>query len=176
MVTKYNKFQRLSNLVQNLGLFIRLGTRPSTASFYHKGDKFIIQINGGGSYLFSNPIRFRTLAAQELAHELGHFIVAPKRRRFKKDYGIPDERNSRTTQQNNYWLVDELKAQFVERHLLRYYKIPSKKNYFKIYPAGEINPKLYNKALTWWNWGGKIKVQTILKQSKSRKFQSIKVD
>jgi hypothetical protein len=52
-----------------------------------------------------------------LAHELGHFLVAPKGRRYKKDYGIASERR-RSEASHRFWEIDECKAKIVEHYLL----------------------------------------------------------
>jgi hypothetical protein len=65
--------------------------------------------------LVSKPETLARILGAQLAHELGHYIVAPKSRRRLKDYGIPSASSA------PYWLLDEAKARVVEHHLRRHF-------------------------------------------------------
>jgi hypothetical protein len=61
-----------------------------------------------------NGIKINNFVARNLAHELGHFLIAPLGRRFKKDYGIPPN-------EPDWTRLDEMKAKLIEEYLLRYF-------------------------------------------------------
>lgn len=85
----------------------------------------------------------------ELAHELGHYMAAPKGRRRHKDYGIKVK--------SKFSELDELKANFVEQELRRKFEIKD----FK-FSKGSVGTEDYLAAEDWWLSVGQIKVQTIL--------------
>lgn len=76
--------------------------------------------------------------ARVVLHELGHFFVAPKTRRRKKDYGIPRWASS------PYWHLDEAKACIVEHYLGQQLGFRARL-YFSGVPRSSINA-----AKAWW--------------------------
>lgn len=50
-----------------------------------------------------------------IAHELGHYFVAPPKRRRQKDYGIKNKSLSQKT--NDKYELEEIKAQAIEREI-----------------------------------------------------------
>ncbi len=83
-------------------------------------------------------------AAQNLAHELGHYLVAPKGRRHHVDYGIRD--NSRFADQ------DESRAIFIESYLL---------SHFGFKPRTNFNHRT-DEDVKWWKEIGKPRIETLL--------------
>jgi len=65
-----------------------------------------------------NPKWFEERVAKNLAHELGHFLIAPPGRRYRRDYGIPPI-GGRTAEMVIKWDLDEAKAILVEHFLYR---------------------------------------------------------
>lgn len=59
--------------------------------------------------------------AWELAHELGHYLVATPIRRRMNDYGISAD-HKRTEAQAKRWEIDEAKATLVEHYLRKHFR------------------------------------------------------
>jgi len=97
--------------------------------------------------------------ARHVAHELGHFLVAPGGRRYRKDFGIPEVKRSRASGER--WELDEYKAQLVDNYILRLcgfekrFRLPKnplwreckKRNYIAL------------QAKEWWDTKGKFLIE-----------------
>lgn len=55
--------------------------------------------------------------SQMIAHEIGHYMVAPKSRRNRPDYGIPTGWAS--SGKSGLWMIEDSCASAVERYILR---------------------------------------------------------
>lgn len=92
-----------------------------------------------------------TLRPNDVAHELGHFLVAPKSRRYRKDYGIPAQARGADRAR---WDMDESKARMVEHFLLARFGYSFKKDPLRLadshYQAKEVR--------RWWRTEGKLSV------------------
>lgn len=92
---------------------------------------------------------------KDLAHELGHVILAPKGRRFRKDYGIKNGIR-RSYRSKLKWDFDEAKATLIEHHLLNFVGLKYLKE-----PLGKL---LGQKAKVnkWWKIDGEQMVDILL--------------
>lgn len=90
-------------------------------------------------------------------HEIGHFIITPKQRRRRKDYGIPDNKNGR----NFKYSLEEVKATMIENELRRLFGFSYKKN---LYDGSNVDswfiPDNKKQIMHWWNTEGKILAKT----------------
>ncbi len=94
----------------------------------------------------------KDITADRLAHELGHFIAAPKARRNKTDYGIKEYPNS-----SKFAELDEFKANFVERELRYRFGL---RNYR--FDKNQKKRPEYKQAENWWLSEGQFVVLTLL--------------
>jgi hypothetical protein len=104
---------RIFRIANSLGWTIKFGVWPIDDSVsYHQ--KVLTLAVMSPKDMTVKPVHASLQIVQSIAHEIGHYIVAPPSRRYRKDYGIPrDHRN------DAYWNLDEMKARFVERELVR---------------------------------------------------------
>lgn len=111
-----------------------------------------------------NRILFR-----ELAHELGHYLVTPKSRRHKKNYGIPKKSY---TLRNNWkrWNLEEYKASVLENELLKLVGAPITTYKDPLKNSGNLDRleelDLKNAVKLWFNTSGKVIVQRCQKMIK----------
>ncbi len=87
-------------------------------------------------------------AFDELSHELGHFIAAPKGRRYKLDYGIKVR--------SKFADIDEFKANFVEREIRQVMGRD-----YNFAPSRKERPE-YKQAEDWWLSEGQVITRTLL--------------
>lgn len=119
------KCEQVYRLARSLGLNIDLGTEQKFHTYRKYGEthRQITLNTTFRGFLFQSerePHRILLGLTQDLAHELGHYLIAPKGRRHRKDYGIPSERQ-RSEVSHRRWEVDEMKATLVEYALLRHF-------------------------------------------------------
>jgi hypothetical protein len=100
----------------------------------------------------------------QITHELGHFLIAPKSRRYKKDYGIPLKNWKNRYKNRDYWDLDEFKAQLVGFYLLQHFKFTKNKKISWSHPTQFRAIK--KEAVEWFNEIGKNKIDLILKSRK----------
>ncbi len=101
--------------------------------------------------------KIRTIAAKALAHELGHLLIAPLGRRYRKDYGIPV--GTRSVAAHSRWELDEAKARLVENYLLKEYGFSTRMRLLKdpiasYRKATDFRRHLRKKAWQWWREEG----------------------
>jgi hypothetical protein len=103
--------------------------------------------------------------ARSLAHELGHFLVAPVGRRYRKDYGIPSSNSSHAS--TDKWDLDEAKANLVEEYLLQKFgfakRLRIKKDpirFLRDIPSYRFH---YRDAWAWWRKGGEAYIKELIK-------------
>lgn len=94
-------------------------------------------------------------AGAALAHELGHYLIAPKGRRHRKDYGIPAKQ--RTSASIDKWQLDDDKAVMVELQLLKHFSFHT-----SALRRQRVNPD----AVVWWYKIGKKMVSDVLKSTR----------
>lgn len=87
-----------------------------------------------------------------ILHEIGHYLLASKTRRKKKDYGIP------ASSFNNYWNTDEERAQVIANYLSKKLGFGSIK--------GTLNLNDDDDLRKWWNSAGKSMVDKLLMKVK----------
>lgn len=139
--------QSLQNFIKNLGLSIECGTEllfQNKTIFVESWIWYTLKSKDPKKYFIS-----------QIAHELGHFLIAPKSRRYKENYGIPP--NVR----RDYWDLDEVKAQLVEFHLLQYFHLTNRK-----YIERFGSDWMHEEAKVWFKEVGKKKIDLILKSGK----------
>jgi hypothetical protein len=103
------------------------------------------------SQVVKEPEKQATLIAEALAHELGHFVVAPAGRRYRKNYGILNT----ITRDSQYWELDEAKARMVEVALLRHVGIKGN-------GLQDLTQEYQRRVSLWWEKEGKHLVAGLL--------------
>lgn len=119
----------LHNLVR-LAHKHRVGVRIGAETQYlpqpryrQQGWKGWIEVDLSLTTLMSTSLTQRalgTIIAKKVAHELGHFLVAPPGRKYQQDYGIRAY-GKRSEKSMEFWDLDEAKATLVEHQLLRHF-------------------------------------------------------
>lgn len=110
------KLKKILGLAKGLGVSVQSN---SVNSEYKPGpfNRVIFVLINNPAYLFSNIDESIEALRRDLAHELGHFLVATKRQRRLKDYGIPPRRPSMSEKTKEKWdLLDE-KASLVAQEI-----------------------------------------------------------
>lgn len=105
--------RRLLHVIAKLGLALRSGSEMG----FHK---HVITVEVPLRSILRQRRGSRSLEAHlclDIAHELGHYLVAPPGRRHRKDYGIPSYRG-RSDASHRRWDLDEVKAVVVSHWLL----------------------------------------------------------
>lgn len=107
-------FQKILKLASHLGIRVRFGDENK---YYIKRLRFskqkIIQIAVKPEMLLDNSgFRFMT---QDLAHELGHYVIASPEQKKRIDYGIPAKRTKNTEYK---WDLIDYKATLIEQVIL----------------------------------------------------------
>lgn len=127
-----------------------------TTEFHTEYGKRIITIYTHPRSMIQFPTLSLELVGRELAHELGHYLIAPKGRRHRRDYGIVGF--------GEKWDLDEAKAVLVEHELLRFFgaKKVLKHPLSRVLLASFIK-KQKKPALRWFDEQGKEMVRNILK-------------
>ena len=147
----------LVRFAKNLGIEVQLGTEteyktiPKTVRWV--GPRRIVR----GRSVMTLKITVDQLTSSslpdivinDLAHELGHFIAAPKGRRCKIDYGIKTK--------SKFAELDEFKANFVE---IAIQQALDRRTY--VFSQRQKNFPEYKQAEEWWRSEGQIMVKTLL--------------
>lgn len=112
---------RLCRIAHTHRVGVRLTNEQQFLRHYQRGAKYkgYIEVQLGFNSFANRAVTLtylRHTVAKSLAHELGHFLIAPLGRRYRKDYGIPVGHRSERAEFN--WDLDEAKAVLVENHLL----------------------------------------------------------
>lgn len=122
------------------------------------------------SDLFNASNSRETLAnkvALTIAHELGHFLVAPKGRKYKKDYGIVTKDLSERSMY--HWDLDEAKACLIHAYLLKHFRFDQRMKVLKD-PLSSWRrrvpriQKARREAWKWWNKEGQLLINNYLKK------------
>jgi len=127
-------------------------------------------------FIQSHPRNLNNNLARDLAHELGHYLIAPKTRRNRKDYGIPIS-HRRGEKSNHYWDLDDAKADLVGHELLREFGFGSRITIGKD-PISSLRSgstvEIYKEAHAWWKSSeGSTKIHEIMRGFKSFSSPSV---
>lgn len=133
--------------------------KPSL-SIFHLPHQFGLKLQIGEENMFHKRTVFVELDEDgirplDVAHEMGHFLIAPKSRRYRKDYGIPTNVYRLGVEQGT-WDFDEAKALLVEHFLLEKFGHPFKKNPLRT-ASGRFQVHA-NAARKWWRTEGKLSI------------------
>jgi len=118
MATKF-RIAQLFDFAGNLGLRTRIGGIDATYTPQTRIWEGMITLGISPRLLVRRPEMGVRYLASQLAHELGHYLIAPKSRRRRKDYGIPPDSTSA------FWTTDETKARIVEHYIRAYFGDPT---------------------------------------------------
>jgi hypothetical protein len=141
---------RIFRIANSLGWKIRFGDwdAPDGIS-YHKG---VITLYTRPKDVALRPGYASVDVVQNVAHEIGHYLVAPTSRRHRKNYGINRNFGHRDS---DYWDLDDMKARFVERELMR---ACGMKHHLTYLMVGQHRKP----AALWWEQEGKHLVAGLL--------------
>lgn len=135
------KAEYLLSLTENLGI-----------NFIYFGDELKYSVTKAGWSTISLTLHFKSLIKlkpkyiyQQLAHELGHYIIASKTQKTKENYGLSFGKSGRSKKQ----MYDDFKARLVEHSILLKIHVPneSKKYIFRI--ANEYFGD--DRLVKWWS-------------------------
>jgi hypothetical protein len=107
--------------------------------------------------LSTTPQAITNNVARNLAHEIGHWLVAPKGRRYRKDYGIKGD--------TLRWDLDEMKARIVEHFILQHFGFGDRIKILRdpIWrwrnSRSTQHRQMRREALRWWQAEGQAQVQ-----------------
>jgi hypothetical protein len=161
-----NNYSKVLALLSTLGIKVRF-TSDKTTTIYkplkNNGSEIIYSsISPGIIFDIENrTAKYKEDICSFLLHEIGHFIVTPKQRRRREDYGIPETKNSVDDNYRFKYDLEELKAVMIENELKRLFGFKYAKNL-----AGGPNGNIYfynnNKKLlmNWWESEGKLLAKT----------------
>jgi hypothetical protein len=111
--------KQLLRFANSLGLRVDLeGSGDATYAPSKRNWEGTITLTTSIRMLVSQPETSVRYLGSQLAHELGHYLVAPKSRRRKKDYGIPPASSA------PIWTTEETKARIVEHYLRKRFGDP----------------------------------------------------
>ena len=142
---------------------ISISDNRNTSTLYYplpnNRSKIVFQYFGRDSLLFKEDKEINTIklnACSFALHEIGHYIITPKQRRRKKDYGIP------ANAKNNFkYDLEEVKATMIENELRRLFGFSFKKDLFK---GSNVDRDFIldnkKKIMQWWEAEGKIITKT----------------
>lgn len=142
---------RMFRIANSLGWKIQFGDWEDRSSLtFKRGTLTLSAIRPKDVAIRPGPISIEVV--QSVAHEIGHYLVAPPSRRHKKNYGISRDFGNRNS---DYWDLDDMKARFVERELMRACG-------FRNHLAFVINGPHKKPAAVWWEREGKHLVAGLL--------------
>lgn len=162
-----NNYKKLLCLLNKLDITISFeGRNTSDEIFYsklnsHNKRSYIIKyysIHASSLFDINTLDKLKKDIANFVFHELGHFIITPKQRRCKKDFGIPETENKK-------YKLEECKATMIEHELRRLFGF----TYNKILYRSATNNvgKFFIadnkiKLIQWWESEGKIIAKTYM--------------
>jgi hypothetical protein len=125
---------------------------PGTATVYISQGNFILALRG-------KPNRAAVDYVRSLAHEIGHWVVAPPSRRVLKNFGI---RLSEFDESVRWWDLEDTKATLVQHAIEHAVGLRRK------WPTGSHQ---LSKARSWWRREGSEKARVFidLKRLKQRR-------
>jgi hypothetical protein len=135
----------LFRVANSLGCKVAFSNNSREAT-YNKG---VIYLDFSPFGLVHDTERNTIGLVEALAHELGHFVIAPRGRRYRKNYGILTTNN----RNHDHWNLDEEKALLVEGALLRHVGLKG---------MGLIDLTYEKRVMSWWEQQGKHIVQGLL--------------
>lgn len=106
------KVSKLLYFARSLGLRVKIGGDEGSYTPSNRNHEGTITIHVNARTLIAQPEEAAITVGRDIAHELGHYFVASKARRRRKDYGIPPGAST------PYWEEDETKARLIE-HCIR---------------------------------------------------------
>lgn len=115
ILSERKKGKKLQRIVRVLGLAIKFGDARS----YERG-VITLEANIAPEQWLFEPDSFHNVWARMLAHEIGHYVVAPPSRRRRKNYGIVQPKFIDGEWVNTkYWDIEDEKASLVEYALVK---------------------------------------------------------
>lgn len=157
-----SNYKKVLALLSKLGIRISFTTEKDSDQIYYplKDNKAkIVYANRSQMQLFGNDKaieEYRKDVCVFALHEIGHFIIAPKQRRRRKDYGIPERESDK-------YQLEEIKATMIENELKRLFGFKYAKN---LYGNGLTNSSRSfiqdnkKKIILWWESEGRILAKT----------------
>jgi len=155
-----DSLNKLYVFARDLGLQVAFGSENSrTTRISRRYVRHEIQIELRPKDLFHmSGSDLQDSIGRNLAHELGHYIVAPKGRRHRKDYGIPGTSTKR-------WAIDEGKAILIENYLLKRFGFGCRMRLLK-YPVRSNRHRSvrehHREIEKWWREDGERKIKSVL--------------
>ena len=147
-----SKFKDFYKFVSMLGINVVSddigGEAGSFINFSVTGKMKFIEVEMNPSLFIKSPEKARLNLLSNIAHEVGHYLAAPKSRRDKNNFGLPKSTDKRIYKY--YYFAEEMKAQLIENHILEYFKIEKynvNRNFRRQKAIFVDFPELKN----WWN-------------------------
>lgn len=156
----------IESLARSLGLLIQFGTNTKYVYRKNKNNSqgyAVIQCSPFD--LVWAPERIFIRLERDIAHEIGHYLLASDKQRKKTDYGIP---NFETRKSNKNWDVNDLKAMLIERFIIESMGTGRKvcQNHEQRMKSAVFDKKnfdkSYHKAMTWWEKEGEQMMKDLL--------------
>jgi len=127
-----------------------------------------IKVSCSMNPLAFSPSQFISSMTWDVAHELGHYLIAPSSRWNRKDYGIPKITADRSERSKSYWDLDEAKAYLVGEHI---YNLLYNGKSFKGNPLASKARRAAHRAksaeaMKWWKAEGKSMVDEVMAKCK----------
>lgn len=156
-------FNKVKKLLSALKITLSISDRKSDDTIYYpiekNRSKIIYQYFNRESILFLENYDIYGLklnACLFALHEIGHFIITPKQRRRRKDFGIPNNIIG-----NRKYDFEEIKATMVENELRKLFGFKySKKLYSNANVSSQFIIDNKKKIMQWWNEEGKLLAKT----------------
>lgn len=145
-----------------LKLDVKFDSNPDHGPSLNQDKKYQIVIPASVSSILRDINVAKSWLGRDIAHELGHYLIAPKGRRHRLNFGIPPKRYNVPRPQ---WDLDEAKAILVEHALLRHFggKM-ALKHPLRMRVLLESVRSQSKKANTWFEKEGKAMLQQALFQ------------
>lgn len=164
-----NNFKKVFDLLRILNIRVEFyGDKYDPTYFIGKDKVSVIQYSGLTIGRLFNLNKTNTLINIQLnivntcLHEIGHFIITPKQRRRRKDYGIPyGKKLSSNKKIRDKYDLEECKATMIENELKRLFGFKYRKN---LYDNSNVSNSFLQdnkkQLIQWWNAEGKIITKT----------------
>lgn len=149
-------FRNMMSIAQHLHLGVQLGRNTSYELVPDLADRRsparrVITLELSLYELLNDPSASQYKVVRYMAHEFGHYFIAPEGRRRKADYGIPPGSSKEK------WDLDDAKATFVEQRILRWAGLDS-----FVGDRSHIDEHIEWQAKCWWRREGRKKINAVL--------------
>lgn len=134
---KNDSTANIIRFAESFGIKVEIGNSSNSYTYFplkkekYKSAMCVISVDAITLIEMKDKKIFTEIIESGTAHELGHFLIASSKRKYKKNYGIPKENrvDSVFWGDRKYWDVDEAKANFIQNEILLHFKCARGESY-----------------------------------------------